>query len=69
MIGQITSMASLITKPYFNVERQTAPGIDTSWYQVMLAPFKTLDECVEYIQKYSKYYPNEHCNYKITYEA
>ena len=62
-------MASLATKPYYNVERQASPGIETSWYQTMLAPFKTFEECIEYIQKYSQHYPPEHCNYRITYEA
>lgn len=61
-------MASLATKPHYNVERQVTPGCDTSWYQVMLAPFKTFDEAVQYIEKYRHYYPHEHQNYKITYE-
>jgi len=34
----------------------------------MMAPFKTFEECVEYIKKYSYYYPPEHRNYRITYE-
>ena len=59
-------MASLIQKPYYNVERR---GTDENgWYQVMLAPFKTFDECAKYIEKYRHYYPPEHQNYRITYE-
>lgn len=59
-------MPSLAEKPYYNVERR---GPDTeSWYQVMLAPFKTLDECWEYIEKYRHCYPLEHQNYRITFE-
>jgi hypothetical protein len=61
-------MASLATKPYYNVERMASLGIDTSWYQVMMAPFKTFEECIEYIKKYNHYYPPEHRNYRITYE-
>jgi hypothetical protein len=59
-------MASLAQKPYYNVERRNRD--ENSWYQVMLAPFKTFEECIEYIQKYSQYYPAEYCNYRITYE-
>lgn len=60
-------MASLTQRPYYNVERR---GTDKNgWYQVMLSPFKTFDECLEYIKKYSPYYPKEHQNYKITYET
>jgi hypothetical protein len=35
----------------------------------MLAPFKTLEECLEDIKKNSECYPPEHQNYRITYEA
>lgn len=60
-------MASLASKPYYNVERRgTGPN---GWYQIMMAPFKTFEECLEYINKYSQYYPPEHQNYKITYET
>jgi hypothetical protein len=59
-------MASTITKPYYNVERR---GLDErGWYQVMLAPFKTREECIEYVEKYRNYYPFEHQNYRITFE-
>jgi hypothetical protein len=59
-------MASTVKKPYYNVERR---GTDKNeWYQVMLAPFKTLNECLNHIKQYSQYYPYEHQNYKITYE-
>lgn len=60
-------MASLAKKPYFNVERRGPE--ENSWYQVMLAPFKTFEECIAYIEKYNRYYPAEHQNYRITYEA
>lgn len=60
-------MAALNKTPYFNLERQASPGVDTSWYQVMLAPFKTFEECLMNIKKYSQYYPDEHKNYRITY--
>lgn len=54
-------------KPYYKVERR---GTDErSWYEVMLSPFKTFDECQQYINKYKDYYPYEHQNYKITYEV
>ena len=60
-------MASLAKKPYYNVERR---GTDPNgWYQVMMAPFKTFEECLEDIKKNSQYYPPEHQNYRITYEA
>ena len=49
----------------FKVLRQATPDSETSWYETMLSPFKTFDECLEYIKKYSQYYPNEHCNYQI----
>lgn len=58
-------MASTVKKPFYNVERR---GKDKNgWYQVMLAPFKTFEECLVYIKKYSQYYPAEHQNYKIEY--
>lgn len=60
-------MGALIEKPYFSVERR---GTDPNgWYQVMLAPFKTFEECLEYIKKYSPMYPPEHQNYRITFET
>jgi hypothetical protein len=62
-------MASLAEKPYYNVERQSTPGDDGSWYQVMMAPFKTLDECLRHIKDNSQHYPPQHQNYKITYES
>jgi hypothetical protein len=61
-------MASLTEKPYYNVERQATPGCDQSWYQVMMAPFKTLDECLRHIKDNSQHYPPQHQNYKITYQ-
>jgi len=60
-------MASLIQKPHYNVERRST-NVD-SWYQVMLAPFKTFEECLEYIEKYRHYYPIEKQNYRITYKT
>jgi len=58
-------MPSKAKKPYYNVERR---GPASNWYQVMLAPFETFEECLEYIQKYHKRYPVEEQNYRITYE-
>jgi hypothetical protein len=55
-----------MTQEYI-VERRVAPSDDNSWYQVMLSPFKTFEDCMAYIEKYSHYYPSEHQNYKITY--
>jgi hypothetical protein len=40
---------------------------ERGWYEVMLSPFKTIEECLEYITNYSQYYPKEHQNYKIKY--
>jgi len=62
-------MSSLIQKPYYNVERQVCSNINTSWYQVMLAPFKTFEECLEYIDKHRCYYPPEYQNYRITHQS
>jgi hypothetical protein len=57
------------TKNTYKVERKCDSGEDTSWYEVMLSPFKTFDECTEYIEQYRQYYPLEQQNYKITYET
>ena len=50
----------------YKVERKTSDP--NGWYEVMLSPFKTFEECTEYIEKYRHYYPLEHQNYKITYQ-
>lgn len=58
-------MSSLEKEPRYVVERR---GIDPKgWYEVMLSPFQTIEECNEYITTYSQYYPKEHQNYKIKY--
>ena len=55
-------------KMKFRVERQILTS--KSWYEVMLSPFETLEECNKYIEKYKQYYPIEDRNYRITeYEA
>jgi len=64
---QKDNMASLIQKPYYNVERRNTDI--NSWYQVMLAPFKTFEESIQYIKQHRQYYSPEHQNYKITYET
>lgn len=46
----------------FQVERKMANG---DWYEVMLSPFKTLKEVEDYLQKYSKYYPEEDKVYRV----
>lgn len=58
-------MASLTQKPYYNVLRRGTE--EDSWYQVMLAPFKTFDECAEYIEQHRGCYPLDHQNYRIEY--
>ena len=50
----------------YKVERQVK--VNGEWYEVMLSPFKTWDETLEYIKKYSSYYPDEDKNYKITFQ-
>jgi hypothetical protein len=62
-------MSSLAKLSYYDVERQACPGNDNSWYQVMLAPFKTFEECLQYIKKYSQYYPPEYRNYRVLYKS
>lgn len=49
----------------YKIERQVKAN--GAWYEVMLSPFKTWEECIEYLNKYSKYYPSEDKNYKITF--
>lgn len=53
----------------YKVERQAAPGVDTSWYETMLSPFSTFEQALDYIKKYKIYYPKEYQNYKITYQS
>lgn len=48
----------------YKVERRTSDP--NGWYEVMLSPFETFEECLEYIKKYSQYYSPEQQNYKIT---
>ena len=47
----------------FKVERK-AQGAE--WYEVMLSPFKNFEEVLKYIEHYSKYYPDDEKNYRIT---
>lgn len=45
-------------------------GLDErGWYEVMLSPFSSFEDVIEYIRKYKNYYPFEHQNYKITHLA
>jgi hypothetical protein len=47
----------------FKVERKSPKA---EWYEVMLSPFKSMSEALSYIEQYSKYYPDEDKNYRIT---
>ncbi len=47
----------------FKIERRSP---ETKWYEVMLSPFKSMSEALNYIEQYSKYYPDEDKNYRIT---
>ena len=47
----------------FKIERRSP---ETKWYEVMLSPFKSMPEALSYIEQYSKYYPDEDKNYRIT---
>lgn len=49
----------------YKVERMSSKTPE-SFYEVMLSPFKTLEETLEYINKYKQYYPIEDRIYKIT---
>ena len=53
-----------VVKPYV-VKRRNLD--ENSWYEVMLSPFTTFEQCIEYIQKYKVYYPPEYQNYSITF--
>lgn len=47
----------------YQVERKMANG---GWYEVMLSPFKTLQEVDEYLKKYINFYPEEDKTYRVT---
>ena len=48
----------------YQVERQTTAGY---WYEVMLSPFKTLQEVEQYLNKYCKYYTDpKDRHYRVT---
>jgi hypothetical protein len=48
----------------FKIERKIANNF---WYEVMLSPFKNLEEVKKYLNKYSKFYPEQQDrNYRIT---
>ena len=51
----------------YKVERRTSDP--NGWYEVMLSPFNTFEGCIEYIERYRRYYPLDQQNYKITYET
>jgi len=63
------TLVNEMLKNTYKVERRGDTDSDTSWYPVMLSPFKTFEECTQNIEKYRQYYPPEHQNYKITYET
>ena len=46
----------------FHVERKMSDG---DWYEVMLSPFKTLNDVYKYLNKYIQFYPEEDRVYKI----
>jgi hypothetical protein len=48
----------------YKVERRTSEL--NSWYEVMLSPFKTFEDCSEYIETFRHYYPLDQQNYKVT---
>jgi hypothetical protein len=62
-------LANRVIKNTYKVKRKCDPNKDMSWYEVMLSPFNSFEECIEYIEQYRHYYPPEHQNYKITYET
>jgi hypothetical protein len=47
----------------FKIERKPVNGV---WYEVMLSPVNTINDVREYYKKYSRYYPVEERNYRIT---
>ena len=47
----------------YQVERQTESGY---WYEVMLSPFKTLQEVEKYLNKYQIYYDKNNNTYRVT---
>ena len=57
-----TTTKELGNDTMFKVERTTGVG----WYEVMLSPFKTIQEAMSYIEKYKQYYPVEDRVYKVT---
>jgi hypothetical protein len=48
----------------FRIERQIPAS--KVWYDVMLSPFNSVDECDKYINTYKHYYPQEDRVYRIT---
>lgn len=52
-------------KNTFIVERAVSPNKE-QWYECMLSPFGTKEECLEYIEKYKQYYPLEYRNYRVS---
>lgn len=50
----------------FNMYKLERKENESSWYQVMLSPFKTREDVKEYHAKYSKYYPNTTTMYRVT---
>ena len=48
----------------YKVERQI-PDAKT-WYEVILSPFETKQQALDYYNKYNVYYPAKHAVYRIT---
>ena len=48
----------------YKIERQI-PG-SKAWYEVILSPFETKQQAMDYYIKYNMYYPQDHATYKIT---
>jgi hypothetical protein len=46
----------------FKVQRRTSNG---HWYDVMLSPFSSTQECNQYIEKYKQYYPIQERIYRV----
>jgi hypothetical protein len=48
----------------YKLERKES--LKCSWYEVMLSPFKKIEDANAYHMKYSKYYPHTNTTYRLT---
>jgi hypothetical protein len=63
----IASSKKIVVSPKkFKVQRRTSNG---HWYDVMLSPFSSTQECNYYIEKYKQYYPVQERIYRIIEES